>query len=83
VILGQTWSILESDATRTEDLPTLYAQVTAHERLFHVNMLNLDLHVVNLALRLLRAVKTASRTEIGRWRLRYRLGSVSQPPQHE
>jgi hypothetical protein len=38
-------------------LRTLYAQISAEERFSHINVLDLDLHVVDLALGLLGAMK--------------------------
>lgn len=49
-------SIQDSKADRCALVsPTLYAQIAAHIGLGHINVFNLDVHIVNLAIRLLRA----------------------------
>lgn len=48
---------------------TLYPQITTKERFIHVNILDLNLDLVCLAIRLLSATKLAARAEKGRCRI--------------
>lgn len=52
---------------------TLNAQVSADKRLFHVDMLDFDLHIVGLTIRLLCSSKLATRLEEGRRQAGYQL----------
>jgi hypothetical protein len=66
MVIGKSWVRLARRAESVCDfILTLYTQVSANKRLFHIDMLDLDLHIVGLTIRLLCSSKLATRLEEG------------------